>query len=163
MISEATVKRIHKSDKVTLRDLRLKLVAENPYIFGETLETESKHDLEYYERWIARYRGKDAAMFILYVGDLAVGMCAVKREEGPSIGYFGSLGVLKEYQGKGYGRLLLDFRLNWVRANTEFKKIKTIITKENTKMLEIAKKQGFIIVGDGYYNKVPEFYLEKLL
>ena len=156
-------RRAKLEDVPKLRKLRIQLVRENPRIFGVIESTERKRNLDYYKKWIKEYSQKDAAILLLEVyGDL-VGMAAIKREDvsNPEIGYIGSLGVLKKFQGKGYGRLLDQKREHWVKEKTKFKKLKCIVAKFNNKRLEILKKHGYIVVGEGKYYGVPEYYLEK--
>lgn len=155
------IKRALKEKAPILRSLRIQLVKENPLIFGETYRSEKAHSLQYYVDWIKEYNTKNSAIFIGYIGDTAIGMCAVKKDLDIETGYFGSLGILKAHQGYGYGHLLMEYRLNWVKNNTNFKRIKTIVTKSNVKMLAIAQNNGFKIIGEGFYQEEPEYYLEK--
>ncbi|MBM3209119.1 GNAT family N-acetyltransferase [Candidatus Shapirobacteria bacterium] len=159
-IRKATIR-----DAIALRKLRFELVKENPRAYGVVYSTERKKGVDHYARWIKEYCQRDSAMFLLFVKNKLVGMSAIKRDNAsiPEVGYVGSLGVLSDYQGKGLGRLLIDCRVEWAKKHTKFKKIKTIISRDNKKMLQIAQKNGFKIVGEGKYYGVPELYLEKEL
>ena len=157
------VKKLVADDSITLQKLRLQLVKENPIVFGETFESESEFMLQDYKNWIKKRSVKDSGIFVIFLDGKAIGMCEVRPDKENDVGYFGSLGILREYQGKGFGSMLMDFRLEWAKKNTNFKKIKTIITKNNKRMLVIAQKQGFKIVGEGNYKSEPEYYLEREL
>ncbi len=152
-------------DAESLRSLRIQLVKENPKTYGVVHETERKKKTKHFTDWIQEHLKEDARIFLLEVGGKVIGMGAVKRaeNENPEIGYLGSLGILNEYQGRGFGRLLVQHHLDWAKKNTRFKKVKTIVQKRNTRMLKLAKSFGFAVVGEGKYRGVPEFYLEKNL
>jgi ribosomal protein S18 acetylase RimI-like enzyme len=162
---DVVIKKVTVKDAESLRNLRLQLVKENPKTFGVVYSTERKKGLKHFADLIKEHEGKDSGIFVLIKDNKLVGMGIVRRDDkkDDSVGYLGSLGILKEYQSKGLGKYLLEYRLGWISKNTKFKKIKTIVLKENIKMLNLAKKYGFQIVGEGKYRNLPEYYLEKTL
>jgi RimJ/RimL family protein N-acetyltransferase len=162
---DRVIRKIRVADAAALRDLRLQLVAENPKTYGVILATERRKKLTDYQRWIKEYRQADAGMFLLFLKGKPIGMAAVKRNNphDPTIGYLGSLGILRAHQGRGWGKELLAYRLNWIQKNTKFKRVKMIMTKTNRRMLHLAKKFGFKIITKGSYHGVEEYRLEKIL
>lgn len=159
------IRKVTPSDAEEVRSLRLQLVKENPKVYGVVYSTERRKHISYYTRLIREHQKKDASIFIVTYGSRVIGMGLVRRnnQENPTEGYLGSLGIIKEFQGLGLGKRLIEFRLEWIKKHTQFKVIKTIVTKKNIKMLNLAENFGFKIVGQGSYYGVPEFYMEKNL
>lgn len=147
-------------DASKLKTLRCMLVKENPYTYGDTPEEECAKPLAEYEAWINEYNSQNGAIFLLEIDNKLVGMSALKKDEGDdvSLAYMGSLGVLKEYQGKGYGHRLIDVRLDLAKQ-LSYKRVRVITTKENSKMVDILKEYGFRIVDEGVYKGIPEYYM----
>jgi len=163
MFKDLSIKKAVKGDEEVLMKLRLQLVKENPKTYGVLYTTERKKGLKHYSELIREHSTGDSGIFLLKVENKFVGMGVVRRDQktDPEIGYLGSLGIIRKYQGKGLGNYLLKYRLEWLEKNTKFKKVKTIVQKGNNKMLSLAKKYGFNIVGEGSYYDIPEYYLEK--
>lgn len=155
MIYKADIK-----DSQKLKNLRYQLVKENPRAYGDTLETEASKTLSEYTNWIKQYKSSGGAILLLEVDGKIIGMGAIKKQEGSDLtAYMGSLGVLKAYQGKGYGLMLIAERLKLAKE-LGYTVVETITTKENERMLSILKKYGFKIIGEGEYKNIPEYYLE---
>lgn len=165
MYKDVSVRKAGLKDTEKFRELRLQLVKENPKTYGVLYTTEKKKPLSHYKKIIIDHQTNDSAVFILVKDTNFIGMGIVQRDNNKdeTVGYLGSLGILKEYQGQGLGEYLLKYRLDWIKENTKFKKIKTIVLQENTKMISLAKKHGFKVVGEGSYYNLPEYYLEKTL
>lgn len=89
--------------------------------------------------------------FIASVNNKAVGMCAVNyEEEGTSI--FG-LGILPEYQGKGYGKQMLILLLENISDENE-KDIFIEVESTNDRAFNLYKNSGFETeVAFQYYRK----------
>ena len=163
MVDQIRIFKAKQKDAIKLQSLRLQLVKENPKIYGVVYQTEKNRGLDYYKKWLKEYSRPDAGIFLLELNGEIIGMGAVKPEhrDNPTVGYFGSLGVLRKCQGKGYGKMMLEHRLNWARENTKFKTIKTIIVKTNKPALILTQRLGFKITGEGSYYGVEEYHLEK--
>ena len=91
---------------------------------------------------VCGYRGKDKYFAILLNGDVVIGYGLLRGwDEGyaaPAIG----LCVLKEYHGKGLGKLLLNF-LETVSRVEGASEVMLKVKKTNTAAISLYQKQGF--------------------
>jgi len=160
-----TILRLTTNHASELRDLRVQLVRENPGIYGVLDETEKKKTVDMFRKQIQEHNTSTSAIFALRRDAELIGMIKVEQNDTTvkSVGYIGSLGVLKRYQGRGYGQMLLDHTLAWISHNTQFKKVIAISVKTNKNSITFFKKNGFTIMKEDTYRGVPELYLEKLL
>ncbi|MBU0708486.1 GNAT family N-acetyltransferase [Patescibacteria group bacterium] len=158
------IAKVNKNQANLLREIRLKLLKENPLTYGERYETIKRKPLSYFKSWIERSSNPDTGIFLIFKGREVIGMREIRRyNKDPKIGYFGNSGILKEYQNQGVGKNLQDFTFGWIKKNTNFKKIVIIVRKHNKKYLKFAKRYGFKIFEEGKYRGIPEFYLEKTI
>ena len=73
------------------------------------------------------------------------------------------IGIAKEFQGKGYSKLLLNYYIDYVKkydCDTIFLEVNNI----NEKAINLYKKFGFIVYGErkNYYGKNQDAILMKL-
>jgi putative acetyltransferase len=97
------------------------------------------------------YTKKGCRMWCLYEYGNLIGTVAVKEiniENGKKIAELKRLYVLKEFQGKGYGRLLFEKALSYARENN-YDKIRLDTTNDRSAVLHLINKYGF--------NKIPKY------
>jgi len=86
----------------------------------------------------------DGGMKLLWHNDKPVATLALTREEqdGEEVLYIDAIGVLTEYQGKGLGRNLLRYGIQYAAENN-FSKVMLSVNGENEKAAAIYFKEGF--------------------
>lgn len=96
--------------------------------------------------------------FVVYNQKVPIGFIAFEEKDNGIEIY--SLGVLPEYQGKGFGGLLLKKILNLAKSNRLF----LLTNPQNSQAICFYLKYGFQICGwkdDYYHNGQPRLLLEK--
>ncbi len=58
-----------------------------------------------------------------------------------------TLAVHEEYQGKGYGKALLAYLIEWAKSNPEIEKIRLHVRSSNLNAILLYKKFGFVVEG----------------
>jgi ribosomal protein S18 acetylase RimI-like enzyme len=151
------IRQVGKNEAERLRVIRLALVKENPKTFGVLYNSERRKPLDYFQKDLEKFSAPDAAIFFLEIDGKIVGMAKVGRyqNKNPFTGYLSSLGILKSYQGQGWGEKLLEYRLKWIKNHTRFKRILMIIVDGNEKMNYLARKYGFSKIDRGSFYGVP--------
>ena len=108
---------------------------------------------------------KTGCMWCLYDGDLLIGTIAVRNistGENEKIAELKRMFVLKEYQGKGYGRLLLETAIAYSRENG-FDKIFLDSRKELQTAIQLYLKSGFVEIPAYNDNVMAELHMELIL
>jgi len=108
MLKDLLIRKAIVSDAEALRRLRLQLVKENPRTYGVMLDTERRKKTQYFADIIKKHSTPDSGVFVMSKSGRLIGMAAVRRDkpQNQSIGYLGSLGILKEFQGKELGKAM---------------------------------------------------------
>lgn len=85
-----------------------------------------------------------ATHFILYFNDTPIGTARTFEQDG--IWYIGRMAVLKEHRNQGYGGLIMENVLNYLKTKNPGK----IIIHAQTTVLGFYKKFGFTEFGDEF-------------
>ena len=106
---------------------------------------------------------KNGCMWCLYDNDLLIGTIAVrnisKSDDTDKIAELKRMYILKEYQGKGYGRLLLDTVIKYSKENN-YDKIYLDSRMENYAAVHLYRKYGFVEIPAYNDNTFAELYME---
>ena len=106
---------------------------------------------------------ENGCMWCLYDNNLLIGTIAVRNISEPDksdkIAELKRMYILKEYQGKGYGRLLLDTVINYVTEN-DYDKIRLDSRVENRAAVYLYRKYGFVEIPAYNNNPFAELYME---
>ena len=89
---------------------------------------------------------KIATHFILYFNDIPIGTARTFVKDG--IWYIGRMAVLKEYRNQGYGKLIMEYVLNYLKNKNPNK----IIIYAQTTVLGFYKKFGFSEYGNEFFD-----------
>ena len=105
-----TIRTLQEGDWETLRDLRLRALADSPDSFGFTLADAHTQPESYWRGWASR-RQPWAAIDDsgAYVGLVSAGIPE------PGHGHFGALWVDPKMRGTGLGRRLVELVCDWAR------------------------------------------------
>lgn len=93
--------------------------------------------------------GKDDANdhYLLYLNDMPVGVSRVRFEN--NIAKIERVGILNEYQGHGYGRLMMKAILSDLQQDA---RVKTVKLSAQVQAISFYEKLGFIICGEKLMN-----------
>ena len=105
------------------------------------------HDLEAFKGDVKRYlTDKNNFCFCLENEEEVVGFVRYKQKKGPLNKrlYISSVIIKDTEQGKGYGKALLNYAINFAKEH-EYKEITLDVMATNEKAIEFYKKMGFDI------------------
>ncbi len=87
---------------------------------------------------------KMATHFLLYLDKIPIGTARVFKKE--SDWYIGRMAILKEYRGKGYGKIIMEYIMDFLNAMNPEK----IIIHAQTTVLGFYRKFRFNEIGDEF-------------
>jgi predicted GNAT family N-acyltransferase len=87
---------------------------------------------------------KIATHFILYLDKTPIGTARTFEQEG--IWYIGRMAVLKEHRGKGFGKLIMESVLNYLKLKNPAK----IVIHAQITVLDFYRKFGFVEFGEEF-------------
>ncbi len=103
---------------------------------------------------------KNGCMWCLYEDEKLAGTIAIKTiDEIKKSAELKRLYILPAYQGKGYGKLLMDTALSFCRKK-EFKKVFLDTRTDRDAMIHLIKKYGFKKIERYNDNKYAELFFE---
>ncbi|MFW9798214.1 MAG: GNAT family N-acetyltransferase [Candidatus Thorarchaeota archaeon] len=125
---------------------------------GEDWETFHKMDIEIFPEdalWEDSFwkRVEDDGFFILEMDKEMIGYLMVQRY-GKEEGYVGRIGVVEAHRGKGFGKVLMNYGIDWFRKQGNIKAVH-LQADLNEAALGLYKKTGFKKVGTTWHYFVP--------
>ncbi len=133
------------ADSDQVRDLRLKMLKENPGVFSSSYAREAAYEDQ---RWRdLATPDKDHAVIGMFSGTQLAGMMAVFRWRDDPAGETAFLGMLyidPGFQGRGLSERLFNDSIEWAAANGTFKKIVISHRASNEASRRANQKAGFI-------------------
>ncbi|MFW9910797.1 MAG: GNAT family N-acetyltransferase [Candidatus Thorarchaeota archaeon] len=99
-------------------------------------------------------RAEQDGSYVLYIDDRLAGHLIVSRF-GSNEAHLGRIGVAPEYQGKGYGNLLMEHALHWLNAQVDITAVHLYTQQDNHTAQSLYKKFGFVITGTTWHHFVP--------
>ena len=131
-----TIRNVEICDRDIIVSLKKQLATDSPFLPYDSKD--HLHDLTIIKKWRKFKYHYD----LLEVNGRVVGYLLFQRFT-PPLGYI-SLGILSEFQGKGYGSLLIDNVI--LRAiEQRFKELALLVSITNTKALALYHRYGFEI------------------
>ncbi len=121
-----------ESDWSSLRDIRLGALRSDPGVFLSTYEAErTKAD----EEWRVLAGGDERQqLFGLFDDEMLAGITAVftdRRDPLEETALFAMSYIAPEYRGRGLSRLFYETRLDWVRAQGRFMRVRVSHRRSN--------------------------------
>lgn len=86
---------------------------------------------------------------VLFDGETAVGVCRVFESDEKNVYILGRLAVAKENRGKGYGKIIIEKAVEYVKSL----KGESLILHSQMQAKDFYKKQGFIEYGEIEYEE----------
>jgi GNAT superfamily N-acetyltransferase len=152
------VRRVGPPDWLTLRDVRLRALAESPWAFGSTLTGEAAEPEAFWHDWAEdRFRDGVAATYLATEGPRAVGMAAgfpaaAEQADDGADGGAGPAAMLigmwvdPSSRGRGAGRRLVDAVIEWARAQGAAQ-LRLWVTETNGAARALYERTGFVPTG----------------
>jgi ribosomal protein S18 acetylase RimI-like enzyme len=131
----------------SVRDLRLRALADSPDAFGSTLDRERTHGEPEWVGWISGWQGAVNRLFVAVDGDAWVGMAVGSRGEGEERVHVYGMWVDPRRRRAGLGRRLLDEVFAWARA-TGAAEIELGVTGSNRDAVTFYERMGFTDTGE---------------
>ncbi|MEN8904999.1 MAG: GNAT family N-acetyltransferase [Clostridiales bacterium] len=103
---------------------------------------------------IYEFKRDKIKMFGIYDDNMQIGFVVLKKSCYDGVYYLEKLCIIKKYRNKGYGKVLLNFSLDYV-SNFNVKKISIGIINENKVLKNWYKKRGFKEVSIKDFNHLP--------
>jgi ribosomal protein S18 acetylase RimI-like enzyme len=141
------VRRIDPGEWRTLRDIRLRALADAPEAFGATLaEASALSDAD----WQARADPPDSAVFVADGPESLIAMVIGGPAPAyPEIAAVFSMWVAPEVRGQGVGEALIDAVKAWAKA-AGYPSLGLGVTSTNVHAIALYERLGFVDVGDRY-------------
>lgn len=95
------------------------------------------------------FKDKYENVFVLENKSKIIGYITLKNKN--KIGEIGLLAVIKKFQNKGYGRLLVQYALKWAKKS-KYKKVFLDVREDNLKAIKLYQRFRFKIIKN--YSKV---------
>lgn len=137
------LKKFEESDWLTLKNIRLKALKNDPGVFGSNYKKESAHTKQ---DWLVWLQNKNSCIFGVYDGASIIGMTgiAIDREdpEQKSAVLWGSW-LEPAYRGKGLSKRMYEQRIGWAKQHPTCALIKVSHRKSNTASKGANQKHGF--------------------
>lgn len=129
-------------DYVQQISLQSEMITISPGEFNPTIEEER----EFFKKFI---EAENQIYLIGMIHDKIVSVADISASQRKRIRHIGTLGISthKTYWGKGIGRYVMEYLLDWVRTNQDLSKIHLTVRTDNTRAIKLYQSLGFQIEG----------------
>lgn len=146
----ATIRVVRPQDWRIVRDVTLKLLADSPHAFGETLAEAEARSTADWQAWTQQLA--DPTRGCGYLAEDGFGACGFVRGDmtmpqlPPGAALAGQLWVAPRQRGTGLGRLLMDAVTNWATTRGA-EQIVLGITETNLNVVKFYEHLGYSDTG----------------
>lgn len=137
------IRRLRPGDEDVLKEIRLRALAEDPSVFGSTLEREQRYTPDV---WTSRVTGESSATFVAEDGG-PVGTATGILDDRPGTAQLVGMWVAPEARGKGVARLLVDTVAAWAR-DQGMHRVALWVTDPNAPARALYERTGFAHTGE---------------
>ena len=143
------IKRIHKEQWETYRNIRLAALQEAPYAFTTTYASAvARTPASWRAQAEAFSDGTDQCLLIAYVDHVAIALCAFYRDNTHShVGEIVEVWVASDYRGTSVAKDLIDAMIQWA-CSTNTTLIRLDVKKENRRAIGFYQNYGFTVIGE---------------
>lgn len=134
-----SIKAVTSENWQSLKELRLKAVADSPEAFGDSIETVSSKSDEYWKDGIA-----NSNVFVTEENGVWIGMIVFKQDD-DGVWAVKSLWVDPNYRNQGIGKLIMQKAINAAKS-TGVKLIELGVNVESKPAINLYESLGFVIV-----------------
>lgn len=141
------VRRVTPDEWETLRDVRLRALADAPDAFGTTHAEAVARPDDWWRAWAATSAGAGTqAMVLAWDGGHAIGIAGVFATDDGAWQVI-SMWVDPAARGRGAGRALLDAVVAWAREQDAVRRIRLSVTDGNDAARRLYERYGFTETG----------------
>jgi RimJ/RimL family protein N-acetyltransferase len=143
-VSEIRARPLHQSDWAAFRDLRLEALRTEPGKFAASYGDEAPKPPEDWQTIVA---GPTHQVFGLFDQTRLIGITAVFTWRDDPTGETAILAmsfIVPEYRGHGRSKLLYEARLDWVRAQPQFRRVVVSHRASNDISRRAIQRHGFV-------------------
>jgi ribosomal protein S18 acetylase RimI-like enzyme len=141
------VRRVTRHEWESLRDVRLRALADAPDAFGTTYEEAVARPDDWWRDWAAASATSDTqAVLLAWDGDRTVGLAGVFATDDGAWQVI-SMWVDPSARGRGTGRALLDAVVAWARNQDNGRPIRLSVTDGNDGARRLYERYGFADTG----------------
>ncbi|MEO5859965.1 MAG: GNAT family N-acetyltransferase [Pyrinomonadaceae bacterium] len=122
-MSEYSIRRLDEVDWSIFKDIRLKALATDPFVFGSTLAAESERTEE---QWREFLRSRKYGVFVVFANDVPIGMTGIvvdRNDPNQRTALLWGSWLDPEIRGKGLSRMLYESRIEWARAHPTVRRV----------------------------------------
>ncbi|MBK1809802.1 GNAT family N-acetyltransferase [Clostridium sp. YIM B02505] len=156
---EISIREAIKEDAKTIIDFYNIVGGETAFLsFGKN---EFIRELKDYENYLEGvHKEENSIIFLATIEDKIVGIASINSNQKARTKHVGILGIVvaKEFCGLGLGNKMIEYLIQWAKANKITKKISLVTREDNIKAIKLYKKFGFEVEGvlkaDNYINGV---------
>ncbi|GFZ32326.1 N-acetyltransferase [Clostridium zeae] len=156
---EVAIREAKKEDAKSIIDFYNVVGGETDFLsFGKN---EFIRDLKDYENYLEGvHKEENSIIFLAISKDKIVGIASINSNQKARTKHVGVLGIVvaNSFCGLGIGNKMIDYLIQWAKANKITKKISLVTREDNIKAIELYKKFGFEVEGvlkaDNYINGV---------
>lgn len=142
------IKQLTEADWFEFSQVRLKALLSDPNVFGSNYGKESQMTET---DWRSRLRAKDNAIFLIYEGEIPIGMTCVSVDRNDPTGktalLWGSW-LAPHFRGKGLSELMYRTRIEWAKAQPTVEKIVVSHRASNLVSKRANQKHGFVLTDE---------------
>ena len=149
-VAAVAVSRVQPHEWRSLRDVRLRALADSPDAFGTTLTEAEARDDAWWQAWAKKCATSEAqGMFLARDADDVVGLAGVFWDEEGANPFWRviSMWVEPARRGQGIGRLLLDACTAFARCQSS-DEIRLSVTDGNEPARSLYERYGFADTGE---------------
>jgi len=147
-LDDVAIREARETDAHSLVRLKKKVFSETDQLLQSLQDYDC--DVEEERYLIRRYRHLDnSGLFVAMNGRQAVGFITLQGASLIRSRHVAQLGiaVCRDLWSQGIGRALMDYAIDWARANRFLKKISLLVYSDNERAISIYRAYGFVHEG----------------
>ena len=156
---EIIIREAKKEDAKSIIDFYNVVGGETDFLsFGKN---EFIRELKAYENYLEDvHKEENSIIFLAISEDKMVGIASINSNQKARTKHVGVLGIVvaNSFCGLGIGKRMIEYLIQWAKANKITKKISLVTREDNIKAIELYEKFGFEVEGvlkaDNYINGV---------
>lgn len=138
-----TIRALERFEWEAFRDFRLSSLKASPGVFSFSYDQATAQSPE---DWQAAVKGEDHQVFGLFDDERLVGITGAFTYEGDPTGRTAMLVmsfILPSHRGRGLSRMFYEARLDWIRAQPQFRRVVVSHRKFNELSRRANQRHGF--------------------
>ncbi|MCA1625255.1 MAG: GNAT family N-acetyltransferase [Acidobacteria bacterium] len=140
-----SIRQLTEDDWRDFSRVRLKALQTDPEVFGSNYEKESQMTEA---EWRGRLQAKDNAIFLIYAGDMPIGMTGVSinwNDPTEKTALLWGSWLAPRARRKGLSELMYQTRINWAKQQPTVEKIIVSHRASNVASKYANQKHGFVL------------------